>query len=88
MDLVHMGINLSARSAKHDVADAAQPLNVSESQHGNDDSESNSTPLLKSVENDDADNQIPFNATYTSTISYRTWREDILCSSIGYNNQI
>jgi hypothetical protein len=88
MDSVHMGINLSARSAKHDVADAAQPVNVCESQHGNDDSESNSTPLLKSVENDDAGNQIPFNATYTSTISYRTWREDILWSSIGYNNQI
>ena len=88
MDSVHIGINLSARSAKHDVADAAQPINVCESQHGNDDSESNSTPLLKSVENDDADNQIPFNATYTSTISYRTWREDILCSSIRYNNQI
>ena len=70
MDSVHIGINLSARSAKHDVADAAQPVNVCESQHGNDDSESNSTPLLKSVENDDADNQIPFNATYTSTISY------------------
>jgi len=68
--------------------DAAQPVNVCEFQYGNDGSESNSTPLLKSVENDDADNQIPFNATYTSTVSYRTWREDILCSSIGYNNQI
>jgi hypothetical protein len=52
------------------------------------DSDSNSTPLLKPVENDDAGNQIPSNATYTSTISYRTWLEDILCSSIGYNNQI
>jgi hypothetical protein len=31
---------------------------------------------------------MPFNATDTSTISYRTEREDILRSSIGYNNQI
>ena len=52
------------------------------------DSDSNSTPLLKPVELDDAGNQIPFNATDTSTISYRTEREDILRSSIGYNNQI
>jgi hypothetical protein len=81
MDSAHICINLSAKSAKLDVAYAAQPVNVCESQHGNE-------PLLKSVENDDADNQIPFNATYTSTISYRTWREDILCSSIRYNNQI
>ena len=88
MDSAHTCINLSARSAQHDVLDTAQPVNVCEFQYGNDDSESNSTPLLKSVENDDADNQIPFNATYTSTVSYRTWREDILCSSIGYNNQI
>jgi hypothetical protein len=80
MDSAHICINLSARSAKHDVLDAAQPVNVCKFQYGNDDSESNSTPLplLKSVENDDADNQIPFNATYTSTISYRAWREDIL----------
>jgi hypothetical protein len=78
MDSAHICINLSVRSAKHDVFDAVQPVNVCESQHGNVDSESNSTPLLKSVENDDAGNQIPFNATYTSTISYRTWREDVL----------
>ena len=39
MDSVHISINLSARSAKHDVADAAQPVNVCESQHGNDDSD-------------------------------------------------
>jgi hypothetical protein len=58
MDSAHICINLSAKSAKHDVAEAAQPVNVCESQHGNDDSESNSTPLLKSVENDDADDQI------------------------------
>ena len=88
MNLAHICINLSAKSTKQDVLDAAQPVNVCESHHGNDDSESNSTPLLKLVENDDADNHIPFNATYTLTLSYRTWREDILCSSIGYNNQI
>ena len=50
MDSAHICINLSAKSAKHDVLDAAQPVNVCESQHGNDDSESNSTPLLKSVD--------------------------------------
>ena len=88
MDSANICINLFAKSAKQDVLDAAQPVNVCESQHGNDDSDSNSTPVPKSVENDDADNQTPFNATYTSTISYRTWREDILCNSIGYNNQI
>ena len=44
MDSAHICIKLSARSAKHDVADAAQPRNVSESQHGNVDYESNSTP--------------------------------------------
>jgi hypothetical protein len=88
MDLAHIGINLSDRSSNYDVADVAQPGNVSESHHGNDDSESNSTIVLKPVEYGDAGNQIPFNATNTSTISYRTEREDILCSSIGYNNQI
>ena len=88
MNSAHICINLSARRAKHDVLDAAQPVNVSESKHGNDDSESNSNPLLKPVENDDAGNQIPFKVTYTSTISYRMWRVDILCSSIGYKNQI
>jgi hypothetical protein len=61
---------------------------VSEFQHGNDDHESNSTPLLKPVEWDNAGIQISFNATDTSTISYRMEREDILRSSIGYNNQI
>jgi len=69
-----MGINLSARSTKHDVADAAQPLNVSESQHGNDDSESNSTPLLKfrlkPIKLGDIGNQTPPKATDPLGISY------------------
>ena len=30
----HIGINLLDRSANYDVADIAQPRNVSESQHG------------------------------------------------------
>jgi hypothetical protein len=50
MDSANIGINLSDRSSNYDVADVAQPGNVSESQHGNDDSESNSTPVLKPVE--------------------------------------
>ena len=50
MDLAHIGINLSDRSSNYDVADVAQPGNVSESHHVNDDSESNSTPVLKPVE--------------------------------------
>jgi hypothetical protein len=50
MDSAHIGINLSDRSSNYDVANVAQPQNASESQHGNDDSESNSTPLLKPVE--------------------------------------
>jgi hypothetical protein len=47
------GINLLDRSANYDVADVAQPRNVSKSQHdGNDNSESerNSTIVLKLVE--------------------------------------
>ena len=64
----HIGINLSDRSANYDVADVAQPRNVSESQHGNDDSEVNSTTVLKPEEKDDAGNQIPFDATDTSII--------------------
>ena len=88
MDSAHMGINLSARSAKHDVADAAQPVNVCESQHGNDDSDSNSTPVPKPIKLGDSSNQTPPKATDPSGISYRTWRDNILCSSIGYNNQI
>ena len=50
MDSAHIGINLSDRSSDYDVLDAAKLQNVSESQHGNDDSESNSTPLLNPVE--------------------------------------
>ena len=88
MDSAHIGIDLSDRSSNYDVADAARLRNVGESQHGNEDSERNYTIVLKPVELDDAGNQIPFNATDTSTISYRTEREDILSSSIGYNNQI
>ena len=88
MDSAHIGIDLSDRSSNYDVAGAARPRNVGESQHGNEDSERNYTIVLKPVELDDAGNQIPFNATDTSTILYRTEREDILCSSIGYNNQI
>ena len=37
MDLAHICINLFARSAKHVLVDAAQPQNVSKSQHGNED---------------------------------------------------
>jgi hypothetical protein len=37
--------------------------------HWHDDSESNSTPLLKSVENDDADNHTPPKAADPSDIS-------------------
>ena len=85
---MYSAINLSDISANYDVADAARLRNVGESQHGNEDSERNYTIVLKPVELDDAGNQIPFNATDTSTISYRTEREDILSSSIGYNNQI
>ena len=88
MDSAHIGIDLSDRSSNYDVADAARLQTVGESQHGNEDSERNYTIVLKPVELDDAGNQIPFNATDTSTISYRTEREDILSSSIGYNNQI
>ena len=88
MDSAHIGIDLSDRSSNYDVAGAARPRNVGESQHGNEDSERISTTVLKPVEYNDAGNQIPFNATDTSTISYRTEREDILSSSIGYNNQI
>jgi hypothetical protein len=54
MDSAHIGINLSDRNANYDVADVAQPRNVSESQHGNDDFERNSTTVLKPVEKDDA----------------------------------
>ena len=61
---------------------------MSESQHGNGDSENKTTTVLKLVEKDDAGNQIPFDATDTSTISYITEREDILRSSIGYKNKI
>jgi hypothetical protein len=70
MDSVHIGINLSTRSAKHDVVDAAQPVNVSKSQHGNDDSESNSTPVLKPIKLEDIGNQTPPKATDPSGISY------------------
>ena len=73
MDSVHIGINLSARSAKHDVADAAQPVNVSKSQHGNDDSESNSTPVLKPIKLGDIGNQTP-----PTSQSYRPIRQIIL----------
>jgi hypothetical protein len=88
MDSAQIGIDLLDRSANYDVLDAAKLQNMSESQHGNEDSERNSTTVLKPVEYNDAGNQIPFNAIDTSTISYRTEREDILSSSIGYNNQI
>jgi hypothetical protein len=64
MDSAHIGIDLSDISANYDVLDAAKLQNMSKSQHGNEDSERN------------------------STISYRIEREDILSSSIGYNNQI
>jgi hypothetical protein len=50
MDSAHIGINPSDRSSNYDVLDAAKLQNVSEFQHGNDDHESNSTPLLKPVE--------------------------------------
>lgn len=88
MDSAHICIKLSARSAKHDVGDAAQPQNVSESQHGNVDYESNSTPVLKPIELGDIDNQTTPKAADPSDISFRTGRENILSSSIGYNNQI
>jgi hypothetical protein len=88
MDSAHIGIDISDRSSNYDVADAARLRNVGESQNGSEDSERNFTIVLKPVELDDAGNQIPFNATDTSTISYITEREDILRSSIGYNNQI
>jgi hypothetical protein len=68
MDSAHIGIDLSDRSANYDVLDAAKLQNMSESQHGNEDSERNSTTVLKPVEYNDAGNQIPFNATDTSTI--------------------
>jgi hypothetical protein len=58
MDSANICINLFAKSAKQDVLDAAQPVNVCESQHGNDDSDSNSTPVPKSVENDDAKSSV------------------------------
>jgi hypothetical protein len=50
MDSAHIGINLLDRSSNYDVADVAQPRNVNESQHGNEDSERNSTTVLKPVE--------------------------------------
>jgi hypothetical protein len=52
MDSAHIGINLSDRSANYDVLDldAAKLQNVSKSQHGNEDSERNSTTVLKPVE--------------------------------------
>ena len=50
MDLAHFGMNLSYRSSNYNVADVAQPRNMSESQHGNDDSERNSTIVQKPVE--------------------------------------
>ena len=69
MDSAHICINLSARSAKHDVADAAQPvLNVCESQHGNDDSDSNSTPVPKPIKLGDSGNQTPSKAADPSGI--------------------
>jgi hypothetical protein len=70
MDSAHICINLSARSAKHDVADAAQPQNVSKSQHGNEDYESNSTPVLKPIELGDTDNQTPPKAEDPSNIKH------------------
>ena len=88
MDSAHICINGSARSAKHDVVDAAQPQNVSKSPHENEDSESNSTPVLKPIELGDIDNQTPPKTADPSDISYRTGRENNLSSSIGYNNQI
>jgi hypothetical protein len=88
MDSAHIGINLSDRNANYDVADVAQPRNVSESQHGNDDFERNSTTVLKPVEKDDAGNQIPFLRYRYFNHSYRTEKEDILRSSIENNNQI
>ena len=70
MDSAHICINASARSAKHDVTDAAQPQNVSKSQHENEDSESNSTPVLKPIELGDIDNQTPPKTADPSDISY------------------
>ena len=65
MDSAHIGIDLLDRSANYDVPDAAKLRNVSESQHGNEDTERNSSIVLKPVEYDDAGIQIPFNATDT-----------------------
>ena len=88
MDSAHISMDILDRSANYNVLDAAKLQNMSKSQHGNEDSERNSTTVLKPVEYNDNGNQIPFNATDTSIISYRREREDILSSSIGYNNQI
>jgi hypothetical protein len=50
MDSAHIGNNLSDRSSNYDVLEAAKLQDVSESQHGNDDHERNSTSLLNPVE--------------------------------------
>ena len=56
MDSAQIGIDLLDRSANYDVLDAAKLQNMSESQHGNEDSERNSTTVLKPVEYNDAGN--------------------------------